>query len=256
MSLNNKIAIVTGASSGIGAATAILFAKEGANVAIVARTEAKLNEVAKEIEALGRKALVIKTDLSKEAEVDNVVATTVQHFGKLDILVNNAGFFTEGSLLNGKVLQAYDQVMQVNVRSVIQLCMLAAPHLAKTKGNIVNISSSAGQSVSKIGNFLPYYVSKATLNHFTKCAALELAASGVRVNAVSPGPVDNGFLTNNGYGEEDAAKFKEAISESVALSYIAKSEEIADVILFLAGEKARSVTGSNYAIDNGYLLKN
>lgn len=256
MSLNNKIAIVTGASSGIGAATAILFAKEGANVAIVARTEAKLNEVAKEIEALGRKALVIKTDLSKEAEVDTVVATTVQHFGKLDILVNNAGFFTEGSLLNGKVLEAYDQVMQVNVRSVIQLCMLAAPHLAKTKGNIVNISSGAGQSVSKNGNFLPYYVSKATLNHFTKCVALELAASGVRVNAVSPGPVDNGFLTNNGYGEEDAAKFKEAISESVALSYIAKSEEIADVILFLAGEKARSVTGSNYAIDNGYLLKN
>lgn len=254
MSFNNKVVIVTGASSGIGATTAVHFAEEGANVAIVARTQAKLEAVAKKIESLGKKPLIIKADLSKEAEAATVVSKTVSHFGKLDILVNNAGFYVEGSILDGKALEAYDKVMAVNVRAVIHLTMLAAPHLVETKGNVINISSGAGDSVSKMPAFLPYHVSKATLNHFSRCAALELAASGVRVNTVSPGPVDNEFLDNNGF--KSIEQFRNMIRDSTALGFIATNEEIAGVILFLASEKAKSVTGSNYVIDNGYHLKN
>ncbi|XP_063388558.1 uncharacterized oxidoreductase TM_0325-like [Cydia fagiglandana] len=254
MSFANKVVIVTGASSGIGAATALMFAKEGADVALVARTEAKLAAVAKSIEALGKKPLVIVTDLSKEADTATVIPKTIKHFGKLDVLVNNAGMVSEGSLLDGKVLQAYDEVMRTNVRAVIQLTSLAAPHLAKTGGNVVNISSGASLRPSSKPTFLPYFVSKAALDHVTRCAAMELASSGVRVNTVNPGPVDNDFNINNGLG--DPKVIRQALIKATLQGYLATNEEIGGVILFLASEKARSVTGSNYVIDNGWTMKN
>ncbi|XP_061722928.1 uncharacterized protein LOC133529256 [Cydia pomonella] len=135
MSFKNKVVIVTGASSGIGAATALMFAKEGADVALVAHTQAKLAAVANNIEALGRKPLIIQTDLSKETDTATVVPETVKHFGKLDVLVNNAGLSSVGSLTEGTILQEYDEVMRTNVGAVIQLTSLAAPYLAKTKGD-------------------------------------------------------------------------------------------------------------------------
>lgn len=254
MSFLNKVVIVTGASSGIGAAAAVLFAKEGANVAIVARNQTKLAAVAKQCEAHGQKALIVKADLSKDIDTATIVSRTVDHFGRLDVLVNNAGIVIEGSLLDGKVLDAYDQVMQTNIRAVVQLTMLAAPHLVKTKGNVINISSGAALAVSKVPQMLPYYVSKAAMDHFTRCAALELAAAGVRVNTINPGPVDNQFRVNNSLEASD--KVKKAIIDSTALGFIAKNEELAYLILFLASDKAKSVTGSNYVMDNGWLLKN
>ncbi|XP_063628825.1 uncharacterized oxidoreductase TM_0325-like [Cydia splendana] len=254
MSFANKVVIVTGASSGIGAATALMFAKEGADVALVARTEAKLAAVAKSIKALGKKPLVIVADLSKEADTATVIPKTIKHFRKLDVLVNNAGMVSEGSLLDGKVLQAYDEVMRTNVRAVIQLTSLAAPHLAKTGGNVVNISSGASLRPSSKPTFLPYFVSKAALDHVTRCAAMELASSGVRVNTINPGPVDNDFNINNGLG--DPKVIRQALIKATLQGYLATNEEIGGVILFLASEKARSVTGSNYVIDNGWTMKN
>ncbi|XP_063628827.1 3-oxoacyl-[acyl-carrier-protein] reductase FabG-like [Cydia splendana] len=253
MSFGNKVVIVTGASSGIGAATALMFAKEGADVALVARTQAKLAAVAKSIEALGKKPLVIQADLSKEPDTATVIPKTIKHFGKLDVLVNNAGIASQGCLLDGKALQAYDDVMKTNVRAVIQLTSLAAPYLIQTKGNVVNISSVAELRPSKIPTLMFYAVSKAALGHFTRCAALELAPSGVRVNSVNPGPVENEFITNNKLGNAD--DFKERLTGYTALGYIAKNDEIGRVILFLASDKARSITGSTYVIDNGYHLK-
>ncbi|XP_063540917.1 glucose 1-dehydrogenase 2-like [Cydia strobilella] len=253
MSFANNVVIVTGASSGIGAATALMFAKEGADVALVARTQAKLAAVAKSIEALGKKPLVIQADLSKEADTATVIPKTIKHFGKLDVLVNNAGMASQGCLLDGKALQAYDDVMKTNVRAVIQLTSLAAPYLIQTKGNVVNISSVAELTPSKMTALMFYAVSKAALGHFTRCAALELAPSGVRVNTVNPGPVENEFLTNNKLGNADDLKGR--LAGYTALGYIAKNDEIACVILFLASDKARSITGSTYVIDNGCLLK-
>ncbi|XP_063368964.1 glucose 1-dehydrogenase 2-like [Cydia amplana] len=253
MSFANKVVIMTGASSGIGAATALMFAKEGADVALVARTQAKLADVAKTIEALGRKPLVIQADLSKEADAATVIPKTKKHFGKLDVLVNNAGIAPQGCLLDGKALQAYDDAMKTNVRAVIQLTSLAAPYLIQTKGNVVNISSVAELRPSKMTTLMFYAVSKAALGHFTRCAALELAPSGVRVNTVNPGPVENEFITNNKLGNAD--DFKGRLAGYTALGYIAKNDEIGRVVLFLASDKARSITGSTYLIDNGSLLK-
>ncbi|XP_063368585.1 3-oxoacyl-[acyl-carrier-protein] reductase FabG-like [Cydia amplana] len=253
MSFANKVVIVTGASSGIGAATALMFAKEGADVALIARTQAKLAAVAKNIEALGRKPFVIQADLSKEADAATVIPKTVKHFGKLDVLVNNAGMASEGCLLDGKALQAYDDMMKTNVRAVIQLTSLAAPYLIQTKGNVVNISSVVEIRPSMVPTLMFYAVSKAALGHFTRGAALELAPSGVRVNSVNPGPVENEFITNNKLGNVD--ELNGSLAGFTALGYLAKDDGIGHVILFLASNKARSITGSTYVIDNGYLLK-
>ncbi|CAF4791301.1 unnamed protein product [Pieris macdunnoughi] len=228
MIFSNKVVLVTGASSGIGAATAIEFAKEGAIVAIVARNEEKLNNVANEIE----KQVITK-------------------LGKLDVLVNNAGLTRFGSILEGNILQSYDEIMKVNVRAHINITTLATPHLIKTQGNIVNISSVAGKTLPSYSSMISYHISKAELTHFSRCAALELANKGVRVNIVSPGPVKTDLLENAGVG---FMKFED-VSDDAPLKRVSESVEVADIVLFLASNKARGITGSEYVADNGWCLR-
>ncbi|XP_047989290.1 3-oxoacyl-[acyl-carrier-protein] reductase FabG-like [Leguminivora glycinivorella] len=254
MSLSGKVVLVTGGSSGIGAAAAILFTQAAARVAIVGRNETRLNNVAKQCAEKGEAPLVIKADVSNEQETATIVEQTVDKFGKLDVLINNAGYSKPGSLLEGDVLEAYDDVMKTNVRAAIHLTSLAAPHLIKTKGNIINTSSVVG--IRALGQpMLPaYYISKAALDHFTRCAALELAPSGVRVNSVNPGPVRTSLLENAGFPDPDAAR--DLFKSHTALNRLGEPEEIAELMLFLASDRARSITGSLYVSDNGFLLKN
>ncbi|XP_073949553.1 3-oxoacyl-[acyl-carrier-protein] reductase FabG-like [Choristoneura fumiferana] len=254
MSFSGKVVLVTGASSGIGAATAILFAKEGARVTIVGRNENKLSNVAQQCAAHGAAPLVIRADVANEEEAKTIVKKTVDHFGQLDILVNNAGIAKLAPVTDPNILQTYDLVMKTNLRSVVQLTNLAAPHLVATKGNIVNVSSVASYRVA--ANFMSYSVSKIGIDHFTRCAALELAASGVRVNSVNPGPVRTDIGENSGIaqpGQGDA--MWDQWKSRTALNRVGESEEIADLIAFLASDKARSITGSIYVSDNGTLLK-
>ncbi|KAI5633651.1 enoyl-(Acyl carrier protein) reductase domain-containing protein [Phthorimaea operculella] len=251
MSFENKVVLITGAGSGIGAATAILFAREGADIAIVDKNEQKLDEVASKVVTTGKKPCIIYADFSKDDDVKRIIAETVKAFGKLDVLINNAGFGRNGSILDGKVLEAYDAVMRVNVRAVINLTTLATPYLAATKGNIVNTSSIAAMSVPSRVERISYWVSKAALDHFTRGAALELSSLGIRVNSVNPGPVNSNFNENSGY-KETPANTKPA----TVLKRRSEPEEIADLILFLASEKARGITGSSFVNDNGYLLTN
>ncbi|KAI5633640.1 enoyl-(Acyl carrier protein) reductase domain-containing protein [Phthorimaea operculella] len=251
MSFADKVLLVTGASSGIGAATAVLFAKEGANVAIVGRNETKLQNVSAQCEKVGKKPLVIKADVSNDDEAAEIVNKTVEKFGKIDVLVNSAGISKYGSILSGNILSVYDDVMAVNLRAIINLTTLAAPHLVKTKGNIINISSTGAQLVPKMPAFIPYCVSKAGLEHFSRGAALELALSGVRVNVVRPGPVRTDMIENSGFpGTWDVFK------AGTALDRVSEPEEIAELVMYLASDKARGVTGSVFTTDNGYLLKN
>ncbi|XP_063540952.1 A-factor type gamma-butyrolactone 1'-reductase (1S-forming)-like [Cydia strobilella] len=254
MSFTGKVVLVTGASSGIGAAAAILFTKEGARVAIVGRNETKLGNVAKQCAEKGETPLVIKANVSNEEEASTIVQQTVDKFGKLDVLINNAGFSKQGTLLDGKILEAYDDVMKTNVRAAIHLTTLATPHLIKTKGNIINTSSIGSLRVPQVTTHVTYSVSKAALDHFTRCAALELAPSGVRVNSVNPGPVRTDILQNSGIQNPDDVW--EKLKSGTALNRIGEPEEIAELMLFLASEKARSITGSIYVSDNGFLLKN
>ncbi|KOB64404.1 Short-chain dehydrogenase, partial [Operophtera brumata] len=227
MSFANKVVIVTGGSSGIGAATALHFAKEGAQVAIVGRNETRLKSVAAQISEIGKKPLIIKADVSKDDEVKTIVWTTVTKFGKLDVLVNNAGLIKSSAVGDANFMEIYDEVVNTNLRSIFILTNLASPHLIKTKGNIVNISSVAGSSTLKSfapSGYAAYCVSKAAVNHFSRVSAMELAPKGVRVNAVSPGPVETSIFESAGID----AKWEE-IKELAALKLVTQSDEIADL---------------------------
>ncbi|XP_049871925.1 glucose 1-dehydrogenase 2-like [Pectinophora gossypiella] len=254
MSLKNKVAIVTGGSSGIGAAIAVAFTAEGAKVAIVARNETKLAEVAKECEKNGAEPLVIVADVSKEDDAQKIIETTLKKFGKLDILVNNAGIARSGSILDKDSLAKFDQVLATNLRSVVYLTHLAAPHIIETKGNIINMSSVAAIGVFAPNTFI-YNTSKAALDHFTRCIALELAPKGVRVNNINPGPVKSDIVANTGADPAMQAMSWEMMKGKTALKRIGDPEEIADLAVFIASDKGRSITGSSIVSDNGTLLQ-
>ncbi|XP_047995176.1 3-oxoacyl-[acyl-carrier-protein] reductase FabG-like [Leguminivora glycinivorella] len=251
MSFTDKVAIVTGASSGIGAATAVALAKDGAKVVLVARNEAKLSQVAQQCEQHDAKYLIIKADVSKDEEVKTIVEKTINKFGQIDVLVNNAGFGKNASILAENIMENFDHIMNTNLRAVVYLTHLAAPHLIKTKGNIVNISSVISLRIPS-GDCLSYAVSKAGLDHFTRCVALDLSPHGVRVNCVNPGPVKTDVLANAGVQNPDM--LFEYWKSKTLLKRMGEPEEIADLILFLASDKARSITGSTFVSDNGARL--
>uniref|UniRef100_A0A2A4J612 Uncharacterized protein n=1 Tax=Heliothis virescens TaxID=7102 RepID=A0A2A4J612_HELVI len=248
MSFKNKVVLVTGGSSGIGAATAVSFAKEGAKVAIVGRNEVKLNKVKEACHKHGAETLVIKADVSKDEEASNIIKKTIDHYGKLDILVNNAGIVVSGGLLGGEVMKTYDAVMNVNLRAVVNITCCAVPYLVSSKGNIINISSTSATIFDT--SMLAYSTSKAGLEHFSKIAALELGPSGVRVNIVSPGPVPTDILESAGMPD-----LFDEWAKDCPLRKVAYPEEVADLILFLASNKAKSITGANFTIDNGEEVK-
>ncbi|CAH2094140.1 unnamed protein product [Euphydryas editha] len=252
MSFANKVVLITGSSSGIGAAAAISFAKEGANVVIVGRKEHKLQKVKEECAKSGNGVLVVKADVSNEEDAKKIIKETIDKFNKLDVLVNNAGIAGMSSILSDNVLSVYDTIMNTNLRAVVHITNLAAPYLIKTKGNIINISSVAAKTTIIISPALSYAVSKAALDHFTRLVAAELASHGVRVNSISPGPVRTDF-PDNAVGSIVASM--EDLKKIVPLGRISEPEEIADLILFLASDKAKAITGSDYVSDNGLLLK-
>ncbi|XP_050667727.1 3-oxoacyl-[acyl-carrier-protein] reductase FabG-like [Leptidea sinapis] len=245
MSFKSKVIIVTGASSGIGAAVAVAFAKEGAIVVIVGRNDEKLAKVAKQCVSSGGTPLVIKSDVTKDAE--SIISITIEKFKKIDILINNAGILRTSSLLDGNIMNIYEHVMNTNIKSVVNMTSQAAPHLIASKGNVVNISSVAGKLLGTY-RFTIYAISKAAMDIFTKGAALELGQQGVRVNTVSPGPVRTDIFDNAGLDSPEDFKIQ------TILNRCSDSEEIADLVLFLASDKAKGVTGSDYVVDNGYLL--
>ncbi|XP_063891970.1 uncharacterized oxidoreductase TM_0325-like [Helicoverpa armigera] len=249
MSFLNKVVIVTGSSSGIGAAIAIKFAEEGAKVAIVGRNQEKLNNVAKKC----GKPLVLVADVTKEEDAKRIVDETVKVFGKLDVLVNNAGIGGGSSITADNAIEIFDKIMSTNLRAPVYLTHLAAPHLIKTKGNIVNISSVAALKIL-MPEVFAYSASKAALDHFSRAVALELASSGVRVNTVNPGPVKTDIIENMGLSEAAIDVTFKQMEDMTQLKRISDSEEIADLVLFLASDKAKAITGSSYVSDNGMLL--
>ncbi|CAF4886001.1 unnamed protein product [Pieris macdunnoughi] len=250
MSFKNKVVIVTGASSGIGAAAALKFSKEGAAVVMVARDEVKLKAVKKKCDAEGWPAFIIKADISEEEEAESVIEKTVNEFGKIDILINNAGILRCGRIVDGSILETYDEVMNTNIRAVVYLTTYATPHLIKSSGNIVNISTIGGERVI-CSEYNAYCVSKAALTHFTRAAAMELGEHGVRVNTVSPGIVRTDLLKNAGFNDDN--NYDNFIFKTVMNKWT-EPEEIADLILYVASDKAKSITGSNFVSDNGNLL--
>jgi NAD(P)-dependent dehydrogenase (short-subunit alcohol dehydrogenase family) len=246
-----RVVMVTGATSGIGRAVANRFAAASDQVIAVGRNAPVLEKVAGEISARGGKPATIIIDVTDEAGVRNSFDQAVDQAGGLDVLVNAAGHITSGSIEN-TTLTAWDSMMNVNLRSVFHLMQLATPHLIKTKGNIVNISSVTG--LRSFPGVLAYCVSKAALDQLTRCAALELAAKGVRVNAVNPGVVITEIHKRGGMNEADYEKFLEHSKTTHPLGRVGDPHEIADLVFYLASEQATWITGATYQIDGGRAL--
>jgi NAD(P)-dependent dehydrogenase (short-subunit alcohol dehydrogenase family) len=246
--LEGKVAVVTGATSGIGRATALRFAEAGAQVAVVGRNAQALKEVAGEIEMAGGEAHTIRADVTVQPIARRVVAQTVERFGGLDVLVNAAGHLLSGTV-ETTTLAAWDAMMNVNLRAVFNLMQQSVPHLAERKGNIVNVSSVTG--LRAFPGVLAYCVSKAGLDQLTRCAALELAPQGVRVNAVNPGVVVTEIHRRGGMSHKDYKAFLERSKETHPLGRVGQPYEIAELILYLASPRASWVTGATYSIDGG-----
>lgn len=251
MSFKEKVILITGGGAGIGAAIAVEFAKESANIVIAEKNEANLLQVAEKCEKYGAKVLPITVDLSKEDEVDTIVQKTIDKFGQLDVLINNAAINISLSITSPETMTTYHKLLDTNLKPAVQLTNLAAPYLAKTKGNIINISSILSKSCLQVPEFTLYGMVKAALDYFSRGSALTLAPSGVRVNVVCPGVVDTAMLAAGG-------GLKRTIADNLNLTIlnrISEPVEVADLIMFLTSDKAKGITGGYYPVDNGTLVK-
>jgi NAD(P)-dependent dehydrogenase (short-subunit alcohol dehydrogenase family) len=249
--MTDKRVLVTGATSGIGQAAAHRFLEAGATVTLVGRRPAALAEfVEKHPHGQGR-TFIIVADLSGETQTEGCLTQAVEQMEGLDVLINAAGILKSGSI-EATSLELWDEMMNINLRSVFHLMKLAVPHLEKSRGNIVNVSSVTG--LRSFPNVLAYCVSKAGLDHLTRCAALELAPKGIRVNAVNPGVVVTHLHRTGGMSEEAYANFLEHSKTTHPLGRAGDPDEIAELIFFLASDSASWITGTTVSIDGGRAL--
>jgi len=249
MLLEGKNALVTGGSQGIGAATSIELAREGANVCLTYRKhEAEAEKYAEEIRALGRKAMAVKCDISVYDEAEAVVKSAVETFGGLDILVNNAGMNWDGVSWKMKEEQ-WDRVIEVNLKGYFNFTRQAAPLFKNQKyGKIINITSINGLR-GKFGQ-TNYSASKAGIIGFTKALARELGAFGVNVNAVAPGLIETAMLKK----AESRDRIIEMAMNEIVLKRVGQPEDLANVVVFLASDKARHITGEVIKVDGGQYI--
>jgi len=248
MSFRGKSVIVTGATSGIGRATAEAFARESASVVVVGRNETILKEVEAVVRAGGGEAAACAVDLMSPASADAVVKAALDAYGQLDVLVNAAGIIASGTL-EQTTDAMWDEMIAVNLSAPFRLMRAAAPYLRASRGAIVNVSSVNG--LRSFPGVLAYCVSKAGVDHLTRCAAIEMAPLGVRVNAVNPGVTVTNLHRRSGMDETRYAAFLERSKETHPLGRPGKAEEIAELIVFLASERAAWMTGETIPIDGG-----
>ena len=242
MRLNNKVAIVTGAASGIGKAAADLFVAEGAKVVY-----SDIHEAPAGLELVPGKAIYVRCDVSKRAEVEALVAAAVAEFGALDVMVNNAGVGSLGGILD-VADEVWDKTIKVNLYGVFYGSQLAAQAMKEKgiKGSIINVSSILG-TVGMVAT-LAYCASKGGVVQLTHAAALDLAPHGIRINAVAPGFIVTG-MTEGVLGDES---FNQMVKANTPLGYVGKLADIANALLYLASDEAAYVTGTVLHVDGGW----
>ncbi|MBL8019573.1 MAG: SDR family oxidoreductase [Leptospirales bacterium] len=242
--LKGKVAIVTGGSTGIGRATALRLASEGATVVITGRDESTLKESVAQHPGIH----FVMADVSKPADVKRVIEWTIQNHGRIDILVNNAGI-AQFLPLGKFELDHFDAQFATNVRGLVDMTQQALPHLIQSKGVIVNNASIAGDQPIAGGSV--YSATKAAVIALSRSWAKELASQGVRVNTVSPGPIETPIFGKTGMPVDQLKEMTKQMVSSIPLSRIGKPEEVASAIAYLASDEARFVTGIQLKIDGG-----
>ncbi len=245
--LKGKTAVVTGASRGIGRAIAIKLAKLGANIVVNYRNSVEaVQEVVKEIEALGVKALAVQGDISSYSDVDSMMKKCMEEFGSIDILVNNAGITKDGSLMRMKE-EDFDRVIDINLKGAFNFTKhVSAIMLKQRSGRIINISSVSGLT----GNAgqVNYSSAKAGILGMTKAVARELASRGVTCNAVAPGYIQTDMT------DVLSEKVKETITSTIPLKRLGNPEDVANAVAFLASEEASYITGQVINVDGGMVM--
>lgn len=245
MRLINKVAIITGAGSGIGRASAYLFAKEGAKVVVVDIVDVSGEETVATIKASGGEAIFLHTDVSVASEVKHLIKVTVDTFGKIDILFNNAGIDQKATEIENIDESLWDQIYAVNVKGIFLCAKYAVPEMKKARsGVIINIASMSG--IRPRMNICAYASSKGAVITLTKALAIELASSNIRVNCINPVGTDTPLL-RQALDEESM----EAMIRSIPLGHLAKPEDIAYAAIYLASDESSMLTGTCINVDGG-----
>ncbi len=249
LSLEGKVAIITGGGTGIGRAIALEFARAGADVCVAGRRLAPLEEVAKEIKALDRRSLAVQTDVSRKTDVDNLVERTVGELGGVDILVNSAGVLSRVSILEARE-DEWDRVINIDLKGCYLCCQALGKRMVEQrKGNIINVSSIGGVSTGRGVDISAYGIAKAGVIRLTKGLAWELGRYNIRVNAIAPGQVRTEMIQDIWSNPE---RLKQAKAKT-ALGRLADPSEIATVALFLASDASSNITGQTIIADSGLL---
>lgn len=249
--LKNKVAIITGAASGIGKETALLFAKEGAKVVVSDISEEKGKTVAREIENNGGTAIFVKADTSKMADNKNLVKKTLDAFGKLNIAVNNAGIGGASAPVADYPAEEWEKVIGINLSGVFYGMKTQIPEMAKAGGgSIINMASILGQVAFQ--NAPAYVAAKHGVVGLTKAGALDHAEDNIRVNAIGPGFVYTGLVNEETMGGKEGIQ---ALESQHPIGRLGEAVEVAEMCLFLASDKSSFVTGSYYPVDGGYLSR-
>jgi 3-oxoacyl-[acyl-carrier protein] reductase len=246
LKLTGKVALVTGAAQGIGKAVAMLLARNGANMVVSDINLEKVEETAKEIELIGPKTIAIKVDVSNLKEVEQMVETILEKFGKIDILVNNAGI-TRDKLILRMTEEDWDAVLNVNLKGTFHCTKAVVRHMAKQRsGKIVNIASVVGE----MGNASQanYSASKAGVIGLTKTIAREFAQRGINVNAIAPGYIETPMT------EVLPEKVKEELKRLIPMERLGKPEDVAEAVLFLVSEESNYVTGQVLNVNGGIYM--
>ena len=245
MRLNGKVALITGGGTGIGEATAKIFAAEGAQVAITGRRKDVLEGVAKSIVSNGGKVLVVAGSVTDEAHVQSAVDQAVRTFGKIDILINNAGIGAFGTPLHETTDQVWQEVLDTNLTGVFRFARAVIPHMLGRGGSIVNVSSIAG--MVGIAGLAAYGSTKGALLALTRCMAIDYAKEKIRCNCVCPGLVDTPMAADVIADPDMNARLMAAYP----IGRCGTSDEVARMLLYLASDEAAWVTGSIFTIDGG-----
>ncbi|XP_054154826.1 uncharacterized oxidoreductase MexAM1_META1p0182-like [Oppia nitens] len=267
---SNKIALVTGSSSGIGAETCRQLAKSGARVVVTGRSAEKISEVATDCRRLlppvslpitksasDSRVLELVADLTRDSDRRRLVAETVRHFGdQIDILVNNAGFAQTAAITDGSYMTVYRQTMDTHLTASVSLTHLCVPYLRRssTGGSVVNVSSVRSRQTRP--EVSAYCMSKAALDMFTRCMAAELGPFGIRVNSVNPGATRTNLAITAGMTRQQSDEFYDMYASVYPVGRCAEPGDIARAVLYLASDSAAFVTGSNFLVDGGHLAAN